>query len=208
MSDPLTTSSRNDRKKRERREALVKAALELFRQRGIYGTRIEDITEHADTAKGAFYNYFDSKDALIAELLADAVRVLSEDYLARLNGSSGPERVEEIARLHGTFLDEHPTYALLLHQTRGLLMVPESAGTEPMRKLFRSYLDVVARALVKDEQYTAAHREVAAVLAGGVAGARAFATAAGYAPSKAAPAVLARGIDSAFAAKKTKKKSR
>ncbi|HMR74801.1 MAG TPA: TetR/AcrR family transcriptional regulator [Polyangiaceae bacterium] len=197
-----------DRKKRERREALVGAALDLFRQRGIYGTRVEDITERADTAKGAFYNYFGSKDALIAELLADAVRVLSEEYLAKLNGSVGPERVEELARLHGKFLDEHPTYALLLHQTRGLLMVPESAGAEPMRKLFRDYLDVLTRALVNGDQQSTLHREVATVLAGGVAGARAFATAAGYAPSKAAPTVLARGVEAAFAGKKTKKKSR
>jgi AcrR family transcriptional regulator len=200
MNDPAAMS-RTDRRKRERREALVQAALDLFRERGLYGTRVEDITERADTAKGAFYNHFASKDALVAELLSGAVRVLEHDYLSTLNGQSGPARIEELSRLHGRFLDEHPTYALLLHQTRGLLLVPASDPVEALRDIFREYLNAVARALGHG-QARATHREVAAVIAGAVAGARAFSIAAGWKPSRAAPSVLARGVGRALASRK------
>lgn len=202
MSDQATKVTRVDRKKAARREALVKAALDLFRERGLHGTRVEDITERADTAKGAFYNYFESKDALVAQLLADAVRVLGQDYLAKLNGQRGAARVERLTQLHDAFLEEHPSYSLLLHQTRGLLLEPATGtAAEPLRQLFRTYLDLIADALSLGEGHAADHRDVAAVLAGGVAGARAFAIAAGLAPSRVAPAVLAHGVAGALRAR-------
>lgn len=199
MSDQLTKVSRADRKKAVRRDALVQAALELFRERGLHGTRVEDITERADMAKGAFYTYFDSKDALVAELLADAVRVLEQDYLVKLDGQQGAERIERLTALHGAFLDEHPTYSLLLHQTRGLLLVPVAdSSTEPLRPIFRRYLDLIADALGADQGRAADRRAVAAVVAGGVAGARAFAIAAGLPPSRVAPMVLSHGVNDAL----------
>jgi AcrR family transcriptional regulator len=190
--------SRVDRKKRERRKALVDSALALIKERGLHGTRVEDITEHADVAKGAFYNSFDSKDALVAELLADAVRVLESDYLAQLDGQRGADRVEALARLHGQFLDEHPTYALLLHQTRGLLLVRATAAAEPLRKLYRRYLDALANSLTGESRPSAVHRQIAAVVAGAVAGARTFRVAAGLDPTDVAPVVLSRGADHAL----------
>ncbi len=205
MSGHETPISRVDRKKQARREALVQAALELLRERGLYGTRVEDITERADTAKGAFYNYFASKDALVSELLADAVEVLARDYLSLVDGASARTRVERAVKLHDQFLEEHPTYALLLHQTRGLVLVPASGDVEEIRAIFRRYLDVVADALAGGKALPI-HRDVAAVVAGGVAGARAFNVAAGWEPSRVAPAVLARGAASALSAANSSKR--
>ena len=188
------------RRKLERREALLAAALDLVQERGLHGTRVEDITERADMAKGAFYTYFPSKDALVAELLAEAVRTLQADYLDKMNGIAGPARIEQIARLHGDFFDDHPTFALLLHQVRGLLLVPGTGdGLETLRQIFRDYLDVLSRVIRPGSNRTTADRDVAAVLAGGVAGARSFSIAAGFKPSRMAPTVLARGAASAAA---------
>lgn len=148
-------------------------------------------------AKGAFYNYFESKDALVAALLAEAVRTLQVDYFDKMNGIAGPARIEQIARLHGDFFDEHPTFALLLHQVRGLLLVPSTGDVEKLREIFREYLHVLSRVIRPGRNRTVADREVAAVLAGGVAGARSFNIAAGFKPSRLAPVVLARGAATA-----------
>lgn len=199
------SDTRLSRKKRERRAALRAAAMELVQERGLYKTRVEDVTERADMAKGAFYTYYPSKDALVAELLAEAVRVLQADYLGKMNGVAGPARIEELAKLHGDFLDEYPTFALLLHQVRGLLLVPTTSDVSRLRELLREYLDVLSRVIRPGKQRTAADREVAAVLAGGVAGARSFNIAAGFKPSRLAPAVLARGAAAAVSGGKTRK---
>ena len=60
--------SRRERKKQETRQGLLEAALALFRERGYDETTIEEITDRADVAKGTFFNYFPSKEALLSEL--------------------------------------------------------------------------------------------------------------------------------------------
>jgi AcrR family transcriptional regulator len=52
----------------EKREALLDAAIQLFRAKGVAETTVEDITRAAGVAKGTFYLYFQTKDALLADL--------------------------------------------------------------------------------------------------------------------------------------------
>lgn len=63
-----TTISRRERKKEETRQRLLSVSLELFHEQGYSATTVEDITERADVAKGTFFNYFPSKEALLSEL--------------------------------------------------------------------------------------------------------------------------------------------
>src|SRR5712692_9076265 len=50
----------------ETRERLFRCALGLFAQRGFSDTTVEDITEAADVGKGTFFNYFPSKEHILA----------------------------------------------------------------------------------------------------------------------------------------------
>jgi len=191
--------SRRERKKQQTRAALMEAAMALFSERGVYGTRIEDITERADLGKGAFYNYFASKEALIAELVAQGVQTLDDEYLAQLTGSaSTAERIGEVARLHARFLDELPRYAVLFHQARGLLLLKQSR-VEELRKVFAHYLRRVGHALVADADANVWSDEVlldaAAALVGGLTGYRSHRIAASLAPSvSTAQDVLTRAL--------------
>ncbi len=63
------TPSRVERRKERTRRALLAVALELFHQKGIYWTKIEDITERADIGKGTFYQHFETKEDLLEVLL-------------------------------------------------------------------------------------------------------------------------------------------
>lgn len=62
------SESRRERKKTETRQGLLRAALDLFREKGYSATTVEEITARADVAKGTFFNYFPSKEALLGEL--------------------------------------------------------------------------------------------------------------------------------------------
>jgi len=56
------------RKQAERlREQIYETALELFRERGYESTSVERITRQAGVAKGTFFNYFASKDHVLAQ---------------------------------------------------------------------------------------------------------------------------------------------
>jgi AcrR family transcriptional regulator len=56
---------RRERRSAETREALFRAALDLFARKGFAETTVEDITEAADVGKGTFFNYFPSKDHIL-----------------------------------------------------------------------------------------------------------------------------------------------
>ena len=57
---------RRERKRAETRERIFRAALALFVERGFAATTVEDITEAADVGKGTFFNYFPSKEHVLA----------------------------------------------------------------------------------------------------------------------------------------------
>ena len=49
----------------DKREAILDAALELFVERGFYGTAVPEIADKAGVGAGTIYRYFDSKEALV-----------------------------------------------------------------------------------------------------------------------------------------------
>jgi AcrR family transcriptional regulator len=66
--------SRVDRRKREVRERLLGAAFDLFLERGVESTTIDDICERADVANRTFFNHFSTR--------RDMLRTLAEGRLS------------------------------------------------------------------------------------------------------------------------------
>src|SRR5271170_3549381 len=65
-ASPRRRAGRRERRRVETRERLYQAALHLFAQRGYLETTVEDITEAADVGKGTFFNYFPTKEHVLA----------------------------------------------------------------------------------------------------------------------------------------------
>ena len=76
------TTSRRERKKQETRQRLLECAWQLFQEGGYDDTTVEDITEAADVAKGTFFNYFPTKEALLDELALWRIDLLGSHVLA------------------------------------------------------------------------------------------------------------------------------
>lgn len=55
--------------KEERKQLLLRSALECFSKKGYYATSVDDIVAFANLSKGSFYNYFSSKEELFISLL-------------------------------------------------------------------------------------------------------------------------------------------
>jgi AcrR family transcriptional regulator len=58
--------NRRARRSASIRERLFRSSLQLFAQRGYQKTTVEDITEAADVGKGTFFNYFPTKEHVLA----------------------------------------------------------------------------------------------------------------------------------------------
>jgi TetR/AcrR family transcriptional regulator, transcriptional repressor for nem operon len=57
----------------ENRRAIIAAATQLFRERGVEAVGLNELMKHAGFTQGGFYNHFESKAALVAEVLASAM---------------------------------------------------------------------------------------------------------------------------------------
>lgn len=68
-SQPAIARPRADRGEKrvvvDKREAILDAALELFVERGFYGTAVPEIADAAGVGAGTIYRYFESKEALV-----------------------------------------------------------------------------------------------------------------------------------------------
>jgi AcrR family transcriptional regulator len=66
---PKIAASERDAFYEARQTALCEVALKLWAERGFEGTPVDAIAREAGISKGTFYLYFESKDALLFEVL-------------------------------------------------------------------------------------------------------------------------------------------
>ncbi len=64
----------------EKRELIKQTALELFANEGFHSTSIEMIAQKAKISKGLLYNYFESKEDLLKEIIYSASNELWEKF--------------------------------------------------------------------------------------------------------------------------------
>jgi AcrR family transcriptional regulator len=131
-----------------RREQILRAAAQLFAERGARAVGVDDVGAAVGVTGPAIYRHFASKDAMLAEML---VRI-SEHLLA-----GGTERVagvgdDPVAQLraliafHVDFALDNP--ALITVQDRDLTSLPDADAAQ-VRRLQRRYVEVWVTVLAR-----------------------------------------------------------
>jgi AcrR family transcriptional regulator len=77
----------------QRRAAILSAALELFAERGFYGTAVPVIAKRAGVGAGTLYRHFESKEAIVNALYQQQKRALGERIVSRVDVDQ-PARVQ------------------------------------------------------------------------------------------------------------------
>ncbi|MFZ3330580.1 MAG: TetR family transcriptional regulator [Candidatus Acidiferrales bacterium] len=108
----IRSSGRRERHRAQIRDRLYRAALELFAQRGFLETTVEDITEAADVGKGTFFNYFPTKEHILAEFGGERVAAV-ERALEKARTTDGPV-MDVIRELAGDAAGQSDKSAALL----------------------------------------------------------------------------------------------
>jgi AcrR family transcriptional regulator len=70
--------TRRQRRRAETRERIYRAALRIFAERGYLETTVENITEAADVGKGTFFNYFPTKEHVLATFGEERVAAIAQ----------------------------------------------------------------------------------------------------------------------------------
>lgn len=85
ISDAERHSPRVTRKRQERMQAILAAALDVARDEGREALTVQRVAERLDMTAGALYRYFASKDALVAELQRTVIAWLAESTRQRID---------------------------------------------------------------------------------------------------------------------------
>src|ERR1700761_5245040 len=80
---PPHGEQRRERKKRQTRDALVRAALALFNAKGYEHTAVREITDAVDVSERTFFRYFDNKEHVVLSFLKDATDSFVREVAAR-----------------------------------------------------------------------------------------------------------------------------
>lgn len=94
------TSTEVSSRRRQTRERLVTAATELFAEKSVEATSVEELCERAGFTRGAFYSNFESKEELCLEIVQERGELLIETTRRALamipDAPVGGSRLDEI----------------------------------------------------------------------------------------------------------------
>ncbi|HEY1974563.1 MAG TPA: helix-turn-helix domain-containing protein [Pseudonocardia sp.] len=114
------TDSRQARRRRLTRQALIAATRELISEKDVSEVRISEITTRADVALGSFYNHFTAKEDAVEAVVAVTLRSVATDIMGA--ALRIPDPLEAVAVAQRRFIElawtEPATARLLVHLDR------------------------------------------------------------------------------------------
>jgi AcrR family transcriptional regulator len=134
-----TRTGKREATKVANREAILRAARDVFGELGYGAASVRDIVRRTDLATGTFYNYFPDKESVLRALVdAMAREARARVHEARMAAASLEEFVSEGFRAYFEFLAEDPQRFALIRRNEGTLrtMFDEpaiGAGTDELR---------------------------------------------------------------------------
>ena len=99
MTDDDGRVRRGQESREARRIQIKDTALKVFSAKGYHETSVTDLVDAAGVARGTFYLYFDSKEAIFLELLDDLTVHLRSNIVG-IDTSTGMASMEH--QLHAT----------------------------------------------------------------------------------------------------------
>lgn len=122
VSESASTVRTRRRTPQLRRAELMDAAERLFVAQGVAATSVDDITTEAQVAKGTFYLYFDSRDAMLSALQERFIM----GFCQRVGQAMSHHRADNWEARLGTWfktaldgmLDEVMLHDMLFHDVR------------------------------------------------------------------------------------------
>ena len=110
----MSNNIKIEEKKNEKKNKLLKTSFNLFIEKGIHNTTIQDIVDKAGLAKGTFYLYFKDKYEVQDELIVKQSKKLFDNALNKLDTTIVTKFEDQIIFVIDNILDELTKNILLL----------------------------------------------------------------------------------------------
>ena len=143
------------RKKRETRRRILIVARKLFVERGFSQTTIDSIAEQADISKPTFFNYFNSKNAVLDDLINEMDRqfvsyISDESH----NNATTKQKLRHLMKRSATWIDSEPQLARLM-LTEGFRVINDSGKSQfRMQRLHKAMATLIQEGINRSEVRT------------------------------------------------------
>jgi TetR/AcrR family transcriptional regulator, fatty acid metabolism regulator protein len=140
----------------DKREAILRAAVKVFAQKGYFNSKVSDIAGEAGIADGTVYLYFKSKDEILHSVFDQAMKVFIAEGKKELSSIDDPaDRLRKIAELHLERLGADRDLAIVFQvELRGSIKFMQEFSAAG----FADYLDII-RQTVDDGQRSGIFRK-------------------------------------------------
>jgi TetR/AcrR family fatty acid metabolism transcriptional regulator len=148
-STAATRRLRSDATPGPKRDAILRAAIDVFAERGYFNAQVADVARAAGVAAGTVYLYFRSKDDLLISIFERGMRDALAECRTAVAGLDDPrERLRRFARLHLARLgrDRNLTVVFQVELRQSTKFMERFSAT-----LLREYLGLL-RAAIADGQ--------------------------------------------------------
>ncbi|HCL58082.1 MAG TPA: hypothetical protein DHW82_13900, partial [Spirochaetia bacterium] len=105
-----------EKEKEAKKEEILQAARKFFSEKGFEHTSMDEIAKKVKIAKGTIYLYFDSKQALLLEILNFAKKITIEKHRGIID-SKLPyiQKLKEMIQISLDFTRDYPEYGRIFH---------------------------------------------------------------------------------------------
>jgi TetR/AcrR family transcriptional regulator, fatty acid metabolism regulator protein len=147
----------------DKREAILRAAIDVFAGRGFFNAQVADVARAAGVAAGTVYLYFRGKDDLLISIFERTVRDAIDEARSSVAPLAEPlEKLRAIARVHLERMGRDRNLAVVfqveLRQSTKFMERFSSTGV-------REYLGLIRQVLVEGQASGAFRPEINATLA-------------------------------------------
>ena len=134
----------------DKREAILRAAVKVFAQKGFFNSKVADVAKEAGIADGTVYLYFKSKDEILHSVFDRAMEEFISEGKREIADVAEPDKkLRKIAHLHLERLSADRNLAIVFQvELRGSTKFMEefSGGG------FAEYLDIIRQTIAQGQQ--------------------------------------------------------
>ncbi|MEG1582470.1 MAG: TetR/AcrR family transcriptional regulator [Cetobacterium sp.] len=152
--------------KRDKKQQILEAGKDVLLKKGIFKTRVEDITNYLGIAKGSFYTYFKSKDQLLEEIIIQFFDIRKNEFEEiEKSDEDFRDKIKKfiIKRFAITTSENLKSHLILINLTRNLEHLSFELRTKLIeiellnRKILR---EILKQAIGKDLKITYSEKEM------------------------------------------------
>jgi TetR/AcrR family transcriptional regulator, fatty acid metabolism regulator protein len=159
-----SVAAKNDRA--DKRDALLRAAIDTFAARGFFNAQVADVAKAAGVAAGTVYLYFRGKDDLLTSIFERTMKEAIAEGRKSVGSLNDPvERLREIARLHLGRLGRDRALAIVFQvELRHSTKFMERFSATQLREYLGIIRDVIADGQARQAFRTQINPTIAAKL--------------------------------------------